>query len=124
MRQLERPGYGILNETGEKARALLLAGELPQQLQSASRTAYKELCDEEEIEVAVRNNATAEDLPHASFSSQHESYLNIKGEAALLSAVKKCYASFYTDRAIKYREEKGFEHQHVDISVGVQKMVM
>jgi len=71
----------------------------------------------------VRSSATAEDLPQASFAGQHESYLNIKGEAALLTAVKKCYASLYTDRAIKYREENGFGHQKVALSVGVQKMV-
>ncbi|MEO9005430.1 MAG: phosphoenolpyruvate synthase, partial [Ginsengibacter sp.] len=123
MHQLDRPGYGNLNEMGEKARALVLAAALPKELQSEITKAYKELCGEEEIEVAVRSSATAEDLPHASFAGQHESYLNIKGEAALLSAVKRCYASLYTDRAIKYREENGFEHQDVDISVGVQKMV-
>ena len=123
MKQLDRPDYSNLNKTGEKARELILAGELPQELQSAIRTAYKELCGKEEVEVAVRSSATAEDLPHASFAGQHESYLNIKGETALLNAVKRCYASLYTDRAIKYREENGFEHQLVDISVGVQKMV-
>lgn len=123
MHQLDRKDYSNLNEVGSKARELMLAAELPQELQSAIRMAYKALCGEEEMEVAVRSSATAEDLPHASFAGQHESYLNIKGEAALLNAVKKCYASLYTDRAIKYREENGFEHQHVDISVGVQKMV-
>ena len=85
--------------------------------------AYKELCGENDFEVAVRSSATAEDLPQASFAGQHESYLNIKGETALLNAVKKCFASLYTDRAIKYREENGFAHQKVALSVGVQKMV-
>lgn len=121
--QLDRPSYKNLNEIGEKARALILAGELPEELKNAVKKAYKELYGKVEFEVAVRSSATAEDLPHASFAGQHESYLNIKGDEALLQAVKKCYASLYTDRAIKYREENGFEHHQVDISVGVQKMV-
>ncbi|HAN65265.1 MAG TPA: hypothetical protein DCQ34_02805, partial [Chitinophagaceae bacterium] len=62
------------------------------------------------IAVAVRSSATAEDLPHASFAGQHESYLNVRGEEALLAAVHRCFASLYTDRAIKYREDNGFEH--------------
>lgn len=123
MNQLNRPGYDNLGETGEKARVLILAGELSRELQLAIKKAYKELCGEQETEVAVRSSATAEDLPYASFAGQHESYLNIKGDDALLNAVKKCYASLYTDRAIKYREEKGFKHHQVEISVGVQKMV-
>ncbi len=123
MDQLDRPGYANLKETGLKARELILSGELSQNFQSEIIRAYAELCGEVETEVAVRSSATAEDLPHASFAGQHESYLNIKGETALLNAVKKCFASLYTDRAIKYREENGFEHHHVKISVGVQKMV-
>lgn len=123
MHQLDRTNYSNLNEAGAKARELLLAGELSQKLQSSIAQAYKELCGEDDCEVAVRSSATAEDLPQASFAGQHESYLNIKGEAALLNAVKKCFASLYTDRAIKYREENGFEHQKVALSVGVQKMV-
>lgn len=78
MSQLDSPDYSNLNEMGEKARELILAGELPQELQSAIRTAYKKLCGSEEVEVAVRSSATAEDLPHASFAGQHESYLHIK----------------------------------------------
>jgi pyruvate,water dikinase len=123
MHQLDRTNYSNLNEAGAKARELLLAGELSQKLQSSIVQAYKDLCDGNDCEVAVRSSATAEDLPQASFAGQHESYLNIKGEAALLNAVKKCFASLYTDRAIKYREENGFEHQKVALSVGVQKMV-
>lgn len=123
MHQLDRTNYSNLNEAGAKARELLLAGELSQKLQSSIAQAYKELCGEDDCEVAVRSSATAEDLPQASFAGQHESYLNIKGETALLNAVKKCFASLYTDRAIKYREENGFEHQKVALSVGVQKMV-
>ena len=81
------------------------------------------MCGASYFEVAVRSSATAEDLPQASFAGQHESYLNIKGEDALLQAIKKCYASLYTDRAIKYREDNGFAHEKVALSVGVQKMV-
>jgi pyruvate,water dikinase len=123
MSRLDKNTYANLNETGAKARELMLSGKLPHKLQYSIVQAYKELCDENDCEVAVRSSATAEDLPQASFAGQHESYLNIKGETALLHAVKKCFASLYTDRAIKYREEKGFGHQKVALSVGVQKMV-
>jgi pyruvate,water dikinase len=123
MRQLDKNHYENLNEIGAKARELMLAGELPQKLQSSILKAYKELCGENDVEVAVRSSATAEDLPQASFAGQHESYLNIKGGAALLNAIKKCFASLYTDRAIEYREANGFAHQKVALSVGVQKMV-
>jgi len=123
MKELDKNNYENLNETGAKARALMLAGEVPPGLQSSILQAYKELCGEMDCEVAVRSSATAEDLPNASFAGQHESYLNIKGEMAVLNAVKKCFASLYTDRAIKYREENGFAHQKVALSVGVQKMV-
>jgi pyruvate,water dikinase len=123
MRELDKNNYENLNETGAKARELMLAGEVPPGLQSSILQAYRELCGEMDCEVAVRSSATAEDLPNASFAGQHESYLNIKGEMAVLNAVKKCFASLYTDRAIKYREENGFAHQKVALSVGVQKMV-
>lgn len=75
------------------------------------------------MEVAVRSSATAEDLPNASFAGQHESYLNIKGDEAVVEAVHKCFASLYTARAIKYREDNGFAHEKVLLSAGVQKMV-
>ncbi len=81
------------------------------------------MCKGNYFPVAVRSSATAEDLPTASFAGQHESYLNIEGETALLDAVHRCFASLYTDRAIKYREDNGFEHDKVALSVGVQKMV-
>ena len=123
MRQLDRNDYANLNETGAKARELMLSGELSPQLTSSIVQAYQELCGEHDCEVAVRSSATAEDLPQASFAGQHESYLNIRGAEALLNAVKKCFASLYTDRAIKYREQNGFAHQKVALSVGVQKMV-
>jgi pyruvate,water dikinase len=123
MLQLDKTNYRNLKETGAKARQIMLDAELPKNLQTAIVDAYKKLCGQNYFEVAVRSSATAEDLPQASFAGQHESYLNIKGEEALLKAVKKCFASLYTDRAIKYREDNGFAHLKVALSVGVQKMV-
>jgi pyruvate, water dikinase len=123
MRQLDRKNFSNLKETGSKARKLLMAAALPKDFEQAVVSAYKNLCGDAYFEVAVRSSATAEDLPQASFAGQHESYLNIKGEAALLLAVKKCFVSLYTDRAIKYREDNGFAHEKVALSVGVQKMV-
>jgi pyruvate, water dikinase len=120
---LDRKNYSNLKQTGASARKLLLDAQLPKNLQLAVAHAYKELCGNNYFEVAVRSSATAEDLPQASFAGQHESYLNIKGEESLLTAVKKCFASLYTDRAIKYREDNGFAHEKVSLSVGVQKMV-
>ena len=114
MKQLDTNKYVNLRETGLKARKLLLNAHLPEELGEAIIGAYKKLCGNENyFEVAVRSSATAEDLPEASFAGQHESYLNIKGEEALLDAVKRCYASLYTDRAIKYREDNGFGHEKV-----------
>jgi len=124
MLQLDRNKYSNLQETGSKARKLLMDATLPKNLEQAIIKAYKKLCaNENYFEVAVRSSATAEDLPEASFAGQHESYLNIKGEKPVLDAVKKCFASLYTDRAIKYREDNGFSHEKVSLSVGIQKMV-
>ncbi|CAN5662824.1 phosphoenolpyruvate synthase [soil metagenome] len=123
MQQLDKTTYNNLQSTGAKARQLMMNAVLPEEVKQAVLQAYKALCGEKEIEVAVRSSATAEDLPEASFAGQHESFLNITGEAALLVAVKKCFASLYTDRAIKYREDNGFSHEKVALSVGVQKMV-
>lgn len=120
---LDKQGYSNLKDTGLQARTLILNAKMPADLSAGIIEAYKELCGSRYFEVAVRSSATAEDLPQASFAGQHESYLNIKGEEALLKAVHKCFASLYTDRAIKYREDKGFAHEKVALSVGVQKMV-
>ncbi|MFC0775093.1 phosphoenolpyruvate synthase [Terrimonas alba] len=120
---LDKKNFSNLQTIGAKARALLLKAEMPRSMELAIVHAYKELCGTVYFEVAVRSSATAEDLPQASFAGQHESYLNVKGEKALLQAVKKCFASLYTDRAIKYREDNGFAHEKVALSVGVQKMV-
>lgn len=123
LNDLDRKNFTNLRETGQLARAMILGGKLPGVLSREIISAYSRLGNGREIEVAVRSSATAEDLPNASFAGQHESYLNIKGESALLNSVRKCFASLYTDRAIKYREDNGFEHNKIALSVGVQKMV-
>jgi pyruvate, water dikinase len=120
---LDRKRYTNLREIGSKCREMLLHAQLQEPLVHAVLEEYKTLAAEGVVEVAVRSSATAEDLPEASFAGQHESYLNIKGQETLLLAVKKCFASLYTDRAIKYREDNGFAHDSVALSVGVQKMV-
>lgn len=121
--KLDTARFTNLREVGSNARALVMAATLPEALAEAIRTAYRELCEEGSMAVAVRSSATAEDLPQASFAGQHESFLNIRGEESLLLAVKKCFASLYTDRAIKYRLDNGFAHEKIALSVGVQKMV-
>ncbi len=123
MIDLDKKDFSNLTETGAQARKLMMSGQIPNNLQIAITDAYDYLFDYSEQHVAVRSSATAEDLPEASFAGQHESYLNIKGHTALLYAVRQCFASLYTDRAIKYREDKGFDHNKVYLSVGVQQMV-
>lgn len=115
-----------LQETGRQARNLILKAELPKNLEREILKNYKKLSkkyEEDFTDVAVRSSATAEDLPSASFAGQHETFLNVSNEKELLKAVKKCMASLFTDRAIAYREEKGFNHLKIALSVGVQKMV-
>jgi pyruvate,water dikinase len=120
---LDRIKFSNLKEVGRKARELILHAEMPDDIARAIVTEYRELCNDGDLAVAVRSSATAEDLPQASFAGQHESFLNIKGEAELLMAIQRCFASLYTDRAIKYREDNGFAHEKVALSVGVQMMV-
>jgi pyruvate,water dikinase len=114
-----------LAEKGEKIRSLIYNATLPDDLRAAIVEAYHKLCEEyeENMDVAVRSSATAEDLPDASFAGQQETYLNIRGEEAVIDACKKCFASLFTNRAISYREDKGFDHMSVFLSIGVQKMV-
>jgi pyruvate,water dikinase len=123
MQELDKKKFTNLKDIGVGAREMILQSKMPEELSKAIIDAYKELGEGEKVEVAVRSSATAEDLPSASFAGQHESYLNIKGEAALTKAVQRCFASLYTDRAIKYREDNHFEHSKVFLSVGIQKMV-
>ena len=114
-----------LSERGKKVRELILNSEFPQELKSAISVAYQKLCRESghNVDVAVRSSATAEDLPDASFAGQQETYLNIRGEHSLLDACRKCFASLFTNRAISYRVDKGFDHFKIALSIGVQKMV-
>ncbi|MDC1504112.1 phosphoenolpyruvate synthase [Winogradskyella sp.] len=121
--QLNRKDYSNLETIGQHARTLILAGSFTVELSNNIKNSYLNLCGKNLKEVAVRSSATAEDLPDASFAGQHETYLNIKGEAQILEAVKKCFASLYTNRAIKYREDKGFKHHTIALSVGIQLMV-
>lgn len=114
-----------LNERGKKIRSIIYNAQFPDDLKVAIIEAYRKLCSEygENTDVAVRSSATAEDLPDASFAGQQETYLNVRGEEMLLDACKKCFASLFTDRAISYRVDKGFSHEDVALSIGVQKMV-
>jgi pyruvate, water dikinase len=115
-----------LSRTGTAIRKLFLEGEFPEEVAKVIRNSYLQLCKRyaaENVDVAVRSSATAEDLPDASFAGQQESFLNITGEKDLLDACRKCFASLFTDRAISYRIEKGFDHMQIALSIGVQKMV-
>ena len=123
MASLDRKNFYNLKQIGEKARELILHARISNDLIEAISYAYEEVFAGKNPAVAVRSSATAEDLPEASFAGQHESYLNINGNQDLILAVKKCFASLYTDRAIKYREDKGFDHSKVFLSVGIQEMV-
>ncbi|KAH6624699.1 hypothetical protein B0J18DRAFT_186663 [Chaetomium sp. MPI-SDFR-AT-0129] len=119
-------GRASLAETGHAVRRLFLHGTWPEDAAIAIRTAYRQLSAKagiENLSVAVRSSATAEDLPDASFAGQLESYLNIAGEEAVLDACRRCYASLFTDRAISYRQTKGFDHMSIALSAGVQRMV-
>jgi pyruvate,water dikinase len=123
---LDHTDMGDLQQRGRQLREIVLQAPLPKKIQQAISLAYDQLCTEYggAIAVAVRSSATAEDLPGASFAGQHDTFLNIKGEAALIEACQKCFASVFNDRAIVYRAERGFDHLSVAISVGIQKMVL
>lgn len=114
-----------LQRRGRKARAAILDTPLPQELKEAFLFAYRELMGRvgENNALAVRSSATAEDLPEASFAGAAETFLNVRGEAALLQAIHKCFASLFTDRAISYRSELGYDNLKIALSVGVQPMV-
>ncbi len=115
-----------LKQVGKEIREAFRQGEFPDDIEQAIRDAYEELAarnDKKNLPVAVRSSATAEDLPEASFAGQQETFLNIRGGDDLIDACRKCYASLFTDRALNYREYRGFEHLKLALSVGVQKMV-
>ena len=119
-------GEQSLAETGAAIRERIRGGTVPNEMASAVRAAYHALSagyDADAIDVAARSSATAEDLPEASFAGQQASFLNVRGDEAVLDACTNCFASLFTDRAITYREEQGFDHMEVALSVGLQKMV-
>ncbi|QDG66911.1 phosphoenolpyruvate synthase [Pseudarthrobacter sp. NIBRBAC000502772] len=121
-----RAGSTTLREAGEAIRELFLGGEFPPDIAAGIRDYYRDLSErsgQARASVAVRSSATAEDLPDASFAGQQETFLNISGEREVLEACRRCYASLFTDRAISYREIKGFDHLEVALSIGVQRMV-
>ena len=114
-----------LSRRGKLIRETIKAADLPKDLKDAITAAYKEMERDygKGVDVAVRSSATAEDLPGASFAGEHETFLNIRGSESVLKAVRAAMASLFTDRAISYRVDKGFDHFQVALSVGVQKMV-
>lgn len=126
LKGLDKKNVHDLAVVGSKIRKMILEAKFSKDAEKAIVDAYKELCKSSKkpnVDVAVRSSATAEDLPDASFAGQQETYLNVRGEKELLLASKKCIASLFTDRAISYREDKGYEHTAIALSVGVQEMV-
>ncbi len=122
---LDKSDVTDLARRGKRARDLILGAGIPDDMWSEIKTAYDKLCEEygPDADVAVRSSATAEDLPTASFAGQHESILNVRGYPVLREACSKCFASLFTDRAISYRIDNGFDHFKVALSIGIMKMV-
>jgi pyruvate,water dikinase len=125
MAGLDKTDVADLARRGKKARDLILGAGIPDDLWAEIRAAYDQVCEEygPDADVAVRSSATAEDLPTASFAGQHESILNVRGYPVLREACSKCLASLFTDRAISYRVDYGFDHFKVALSIGIMKMV-
>ena len=123
--KLDKSDTKALARAGARAREIVYAAPMPKAVESGIRQAWRTLREQlgEDLSVAVRSSATAEDLPTASFAGQHDTYLNIHGEEMLLDAVKRCQASLFTDRAISYRTDNGFDHFKVSLSVAVMQMV-
>ncbi len=123
--ELDPTDVAALARKGKRAREIVYGAGLPDDLAAEILDAYRKLQQEygEEVSLAVRSSATAEDLPTASFAGQQDSYLNIKGEESLLDACRRCFASLFTDRAIHYRIDQGFDHFKISLSIGVMKMV-
>ena len=122
---LDTRNMANLSQRGNAVRQAILGATLPKDLQELIIAAYRDLQGNSPapLDVAVRSSATAEDLPDASFAGQQETYLNVQGVNALLETCKRCFASLFTDRAISYRVDKGFDHFKVALSIGVQRMV-
>ena len=125
LHDLDTSDISNLQQHGLEVRHAILSAEIPQSIQEEIYQAYEKLSDNLPggIDVAVRSSATAEDLPDASFAGQQESYLNVQGQTALLDTCRHCFASLFTDRAISYRTEKGFDHFEIALSIGIQRMV-
>lgn len=126
LRELNTYDITELKEKGHKVREMIQNAPFPPELEKDIYVAYEQLAaefGEDDVDVAVRSSATAEDLPDASFAGQQDTYLNVQGKTNLLEACKKCFASLFTDRAISYRHDKGFAQMEVALSVAVQKMV-
>jgi pyruvate,water dikinase len=123
--QLDLKTFANLPEVASHIRKRIMESAFPKSLEAEILQAFRTLLKSTGAEksVAVRSSATAEDLPNASFAGQQESYLNVNGEANLIRACHRCYASLFTDRAIKYRIDNGFNHMEVGLSIGVQTMV-
>jgi len=123
--KLDKSNVDELKEIGKKIRNLILKGKMPDDLADLISKAYSKMEEKygKNVDVAVRSSATAEDLPDASFAGQQETYLNIRGSKNVVKSVQKCFASLFTDRAISYRIDKGFDHFKVYLSAAVQKMV-
>ena len=123
--ELDPADVAALARKGKRAREIVYGAGLPDDLAADILDAYRKLQQEygEDVSLAVRSSATAEDLPTASFAGQQDSYLNIKGEESLLDTCRRCFASLFTDRAIHYRVDQGFDHFKVSLSIGVMKMV-
>ncbi|MCA9006934.1 MAG: phosphoenolpyruvate synthase, partial [Planctomycetaceae bacterium] len=125
LQDLDTSDISNLQKHGLEVRHAILSAEMPTALQTEILQAYDRLSEALPggIDVAVRSSATAEDLPDASFAGQQESYLNVRGAASLLETCRRCFASLFTDRAISYRTEKGFDHFDIALSIGIQRMV-
>jgi pyruvate,water dikinase len=125
LRGLDPDDMRDLAERGARARAIVYGAPLPDDLRAEISAAHARLLDQygASLSLAVRSSATAEDLPGASFAGQLDSFLNVRGDAALVEACRRCFASLFTDRSIHYRVDKGFDHFRIGVSVGVMKMV-
>ena len=125
LRDIDKTDVNDLARRARRARELVYGSPLSDALRDQIVTSYQQLVDEygPELSVAVRSSATAEDLPTASFAGQHETFLNVHGAERVVEACRRCFASLFTDRAISYRIDKGFDHLSIALSVGVMKMV-
>ena len=126
LKGLDTHNIALLQRKGKKIRSAFIHKRMPKVIADEVRVAYRTLSrqyDMKRVDVAVRSSATAEDLPGASFAGEHDTYLNIRGEDDVIRAVKRAFASLFTDRAISYRVDKGFKHADIKLSVGIQKMI-